>query len=104
MCSLVLQNQILMACFFSVPQQLPILLELAASSSTEIVTAIIRQIRFLKPQWLERTFQFKGPTGFNLDDTSIFSAKEEDGSFDRTLIAYCRAYRVSTLLSVAEQA
>lgn len=80
----------------STPQQLPFILELAASSSTEIAAAMIREVLYLKPQWLEPTFHYTGPTELDLQDAGSSTQMEEEyGCFDRTLIAYCAGYRVS---------
>jgi hypothetical protein len=79
----------------SKPLEAPVVLDLAASVSQEIALMVFRAIIFLKPQWLDYTFLFSGPKGL-LDDSDFPAATEEDyGCFDRTLMAYCAAYKVT---------
>ncbi len=79
------------------PLEAPYILDLAASSSPEIATVIFRAILYLKPQWLDYTFLFSGPRGLLDDSDSPVPSEEDNGCFDRTLVAYSAAYRVRTL-------
>jgi hypothetical protein len=50
---------------------------------------------YLKPQWLEHTFFFSGPRGLlDENDSSSPSDNDDNGGFDKTLVAYCAAYKV----------
>jgi hypothetical protein len=80
---------------FRVPMQAPSRLEMAASATPDIATALVSSILWLKPQWLDYNFQFVGPRRLleGIDAPPIF--EEDIGGFDRTLVAYCMAYGVS---------
>lgn len=82
---------------FRMPLQDPVILDLAAASAPEIATLIHRSIVFLKPQWLDYTFLYGGPPEI-LDDSSCpVVLGDEFGWFDRTLVAYCLGYNVSSV-------
>lgn len=81
---------------YSKPLEVPCILDLAASASPEIATVIFRAIVYLKPQWLDYTFLFSGPRGLLDDSDSPIPSEEDNGYFDRTLVAYCAAYKVRT--------
>jgi hypothetical protein len=81
---------------FRKPFEMPVVLELAASSSPEIATVIFHAILYLKPQWLDYTFLFSGPRGLLDDSESPVLYEQDNGCFDRTLIAYCAAYKVKS--------
>jgi hypothetical protein len=70
------------------------LLELAAASAPEILTFIFKSTLYLKPQWLDYTFLFSGPREILDDSESPIPTDEDNGWFDRTLVAYCMAYNV----------
>lgn len=81
---------------FRQPLQPTVILDLAAASAPEIAALIHRSILFLKPQWLDYTFLYGGPREI-LDDTDCPLPTDDDfGWFERTLVAYCMAYNVST--------
>jgi hypothetical protein len=73
-----------------------LVLELAASSSPEIAAVIFRAIQYLKPQWLDHTFLYSGPRGLLDENDSPFPSEDDNGGFDKTLVAYCAAYKVNT--------
>ncbi|KAI9746591.1 MAG: hypothetical protein M1818_000304 [Claussenomyces sp. TS43310] len=77
---------------FRQPLQMPTVLDLAAASAPEIATLIFRSILFLKPQWLDHTFLYGGPPEILDDSDSPIPSEEDNGFFDRTLVAYCVAY------------
>jgi hypothetical protein len=81
---------------FRKPLEPPVMLDLAASASQEIALLIFRAIIYLKPQWLDYTFLFSGPKGLLDDSDSPAPTEEEYGCFDRTLMAYCAAYKCNT--------
>lgn len=77
---------------FRLPLQPITVLSLASSSGPEIGRTIFRSILYLKPQWLDYTFLYSGPQDV-LDDANVdLGLAEDNGCFDRTLIAYCLAY------------
>jgi hypothetical protein len=79
---------------FRLPLQPIKLLELAASEPTDIAVVIARACQYLRPQWLESVYSFRGPRQLlELADIQM-TEEEEYGSFDRTLTAYCMAYGV----------
>jgi len=76
-------------------------LDLAASGAPDIAIAIYQALSYLKPLYLDNTFAYKGPKRL-LEAVDIPAAGPEPddyGFFDRTLIAYCKAY-VSPQLSL----
>lgn len=77
------------------PLQPPSVLDLAAASAPEIATLIFRSILFLKPQWLDYTFLYGGPPEILDDSDSPIPSDDDNGLFDKTLVAYCMAYNVS---------
>ena len=83
---------------FRAPLQPLKLLELAASATPDIAIVIFRALQFLKPQWLDHNFSFVGPNRLLEESEAPYSSQDEEyGCFDRTLIAYCMAYNVSTI-------
>jgi hypothetical protein len=73
------------------------ILELAASATPDIAVVIFRAFQYLKPQWLDYNFVFSGPRRLLETAEAPIATEEEDyGCFDRTLVAYCMAYNVST--------
>ncbi|KFY22138.1 hypothetical protein V491_02873 [Pseudogymnoascus sp. VKM F-3775] len=80
---------------FRTPLEKAVTISLAASQGPEIGRNIFRSILYLKPQWLDYTFLYSGPKEV-LDDSDVdFGPVEDNGAFDRTLIAYCLAYGCS---------
>lgn len=76
------------------PTQSPYVLDLAASAAPEIVILVFQAITYVRPQYLDHTFAFKGPPRLFEDYPrgAVAAEAEEYGCFDRTLIAYCAAY------------
>lgn len=70
--------------------QLPVAVDLAAASASEIVTLIHKSLIHIKPQWLDFTYLYGGPTQLIIDEPPDLS--DDLGWFDRTLITYCSAY------------
>jgi hypothetical protein len=87
----------------SVPLQPPIVLDLAASSALEIARAIFKEINYLKSQWLDYTFLFSGPNYLLDDGDSVTSSDEDNGCFERSLVAYCAAYNVGICLNLQQR-
>jgi hypothetical protein len=82
---------------FRAPLQPIKLLELAAPATPDIAVVIFRACQYLKPQWLDYNFLFVGPRGLLMESEAPGVSENEDfGCFDRTLVAYCMAYKVST--------
>ena len=82
---------------FRAPLQPVKLLELAASATLDIAVVLIRASQYLKPQWLDYNFSLNGPSRLlESADASVFAEEEEEGygCLERTLVAYCLAYKV----------
>ena len=89
---------------FRTPLTATRLLELAASATPDIAVILIRAGQYLKPQWLDYNFSFNGPSRLlESADVPIAAEEEEYGCFERTLVAYCLAYNVRSLLSISYQ-
>lgn len=69
-------------------------LDLAASTSREIAISILNAWKFLKPLWEDHNFNFSGPRNVIVLSESSEVNNEDLGCFDRTLVAYCLAYKV----------
>ncbi|MCJ1445395.1 MAG: hypothetical protein MMC23_005900 [Stictis urceolatum] len=80
---------------FRTPLQQPQYLYLASTSANDIALCVRQAVEFLRPTWLEVPFEWKVPA--NLDEALLpIPGSDEDDyqHFDRTLIAYCVAYKV----------
>jgi hypothetical protein len=73
---------------------------LAASSSSEIARAIFKEVQYLKPQWLDYTFLLGGPRHLFDGGDSPISSNEDNGCFERSLVAYCAAYNVGIIRTI----
>lgn len=70
-------------------------LDLAASNAPEIAVSILKAWQFLKPLWEDHNFNFSGPRSVILSSETFEANNEDLGCFDRTLVAYCLAYKVN---------
>ncbi|CZR60044.1 uncharacterized protein PAC_09939 [Phialocephala subalpina] len=66
------------------------ILELAGAANPDIGYAILRTFHFLKPLWLDPTYNYRGPRC--IVDPPDVRNDEDLNCFDRTLIAYMVAY------------
>lgn len=87
-----------MLTFYSMPLQDLSIIDLAAFANPDIVLALYKAWQYLKPLWADWTFLYYGPESV-LREGEITVDYENDPWFDRTLVAYCVAYGVSTTTS-----
>ncbi|KAF8862036.1 RNI-like protein [Acephala macrosclerotiorum] len=66
------------------------ILELAGAANPDIGFAILRAFHYLKPLWLDSTYNYRGPRCI-VDPPSVQN-DEDLNCFDRTLVAYMVAY------------
>lgn len=79
---------------FRTPLQSPDVLELAASATQDIAISIVRSWQYLKPLWEDFNFNFACPRRLvQMCESATTPVDEEIGCFDRTLVAYCLAYK-----------
>jgi hypothetical protein len=79
---------------FRTPLQGSDVLELAASGSQDIAVGIVRAWQHLKPLWEDFNFNFNCPKRLiQMCDSITPTFDDEIGCFDRTLVAYCLAYK-----------
>lgn len=67
-------------------------LELASSGNPDIGFAILNVFHYLKPQWLDTTYNYKGPRPVAAIPDMNVTYGYDYGCFDRTVIAYMIAY------------
>ncbi|KAL9610310.1 MAG: hypothetical protein Q9167_004972 [Letrouitia subvulpina] len=81
---------------FRPPCQLSSTLFLAALCANEVALSIRRTAEYLRPEWIEQPFVWSIPPGVEDDLLPFPSEQEENKCFDRTLTAYCAAYKLDT--------
>ncbi|KUJ11727.1 RNI-like protein [Mollisia scopiformis] len=68
------------------------ILELASSGNPDIGYSILKVFHYLKPQWLDTTYNYRGPRPIaEVSDLDV-SPNYDYGCFDRTVTAYMIAY------------
>lgn len=81
---------------FRTPLQPADVLELAASATQDIAISIVRSWQYLKPLWDNFNFKFQCPKRLvQICEALAPPIDEEIGCFDRTLVAYCLAYKTN---------
>lgn len=80
----------------SIPFKSPSIVNLSSFASGEIALYIRQRAEFLRPEWIHQPFSFSVPEEVEAEVTPPDTIEEENGCFDRTLIAYCAAYDVDT--------
>ena len=81
---------------FKEPLQKPVALQLEASDVFEIVTCLRSAAEYLRPQWIQQPILMTIPKALEDEVTANEWPFEENESFERTLIAYCSAFKVDT--------
>ncbi|KHJ34377.1 putative leucine rich repeat protein [Erysiphe necator] len=71
------------------------ILDLAATTAPDIAISILKTWQFLKPFWEDHNFNFSGPRNVISQSEPSDTNNEDLGCFDRTLVAYCLAYKVA---------
>lgn len=71
------------------------ILDLAATTAPDIAISILKAWQFSKPLWEDHNFNFSGPRNVIFLSEPSESNNEDLGCFDRTLVAYCLAYKVA---------
>lgn len=79
---------------FRTPMQGSDVLELAASATQDIAISMVRAWQYNKPLWDDFNFNFNCPKRLvHIFESVAPPLDDELGCFDRTLVAYCLAYR-----------
>lgn len=77
---------------YRIPTKAAEILELASSGNPDIGYAALNVHHYLKPQWLDAAYNYRGPRPIvNIPDFSTHN-DQDFGCFDRTLCAYLMAY------------
>ncbi|KAE8447422.1 hypothetical protein EG329_010836 [Mollisiaceae sp. DMI_Dod_QoI] len=77
---------------FRKPLMLAEILELAGAANPDIGYAIIRMFHYLKPLWLDTTYNYRGPRMIANAGDILVKPDDDLGNFERTLVAYMMAY------------
>ncbi|SZF04245.1 unnamed protein product [Blumeria hordei] len=70
-------------------------LDLAASATPDIAICLLKAWKYLKPLWEDHNFNFSGPRNVIFLSESADHNNEDLDCFERTLVAYCLAYKVT---------
>jgi hypothetical protein len=77
---------------FRMPLRQTISLDLATNTPADMAVHLMRQLAFLRPQWLDTTYTLQAPPGLADNAPLVVPSGDDVGDFDQTLIAYCMGY------------
>lgn len=82
--------------YFRTPLRQPYVATLASYESSQIALWLRYASEYIRPEWSVQPFAFRVPAGVEDQMDPPDFPSEDNGSFDRTLIAFCSAFDVDT--------